>query len=339
MTMKDFVEKCVDGQNLTTEEASAALELIVTGQATESQIAGLLVALKAKGETIDEIVGFARTMRRHAVSVNVDDANAIDMCGTGGDGLGTVNISTIASFVAAGAGVTVAKHGNRSVSSQTGSADLLAALGVKVQVAPEKSEAAINRVGIGFLFAPTFHPAMKHAAKTRGELGFRTIFNMLGPITNPARVKKQVVGAYHTDVASNLAGALSKLDADNACVVHSSDGMDEVSLSGSTSVFEVNGDRSVRRYFVHPEDFGFTRASLAALRGGDSERNAEIAMDVLSGKPSAVRDVVVANAGLGVRVAGRAQNIREGTSLAMESIDSGRALAKLKALIEYTNRA
>jgi anthranilate phosphoribosyltransferase len=339
MTMKEFVEKCIAGENLTTEEASGALELIVTGQATESQIAGLLVALKAKGETIDEIVGFARTMRQHSVKVRVDDADAIDMCGTGGDGLGTVNISTIASFVAAGAGVTVAKHGNRSVSSQTGSADLLAALGVNVQVSPEKAEEAINRIGIGFLFAPTFHPAMKFAAKPRGELGFRTIFNILGPITNPAGVRKQVVGAYHTTVASNLAGALSKLDADCACVVHSSDGMDEVSLSGSTSVFEVNGDRSVRRYFVHPEDFGFMRSSLAALRGGDGRRNAEITLDVLNGKPSVVRDVVVANASLGVRVAGKAKNIREGTSLAMESIDSGKAMAKLQALIEQSNRA
>jgi anthranilate phosphoribosyltransferase len=338
MSMKEYTEKCLAGKNLSAEEAADALEIIITNRATDSQIAGLLVALRAKGETVDEIVGFARTMREHSIKVHLDDPDAIDMCGTGGDGRGTVNISTIASLVVAGAGVTVAKHGNRSVSSQTGSADLLAALGVNVQLTAERAGECVNRTGIGFLFAPTFHPAMKHAAKPRVELGFRTIFNMLGPITNPAGVKKQLIGAYQTTVASNLAGALAKLETGRACVVHSSDGMDEVSLAGSTSVFEVNGDRSVRRYFVHPEDFGFGRMSLEGLRGGDSQDNARIATSVLRGEPSVVRDVVVANASLGIRIAGRANDLRQGTMMAIESIDSGRAMAKLETLVEYSNR-
>ena len=246
--MKKYIETCLAGKSLSETEAAEALELIMTGQVTDSQVAGLLVAIRSKGESVEELVGFARTMRRHAIPIRLDDPDAIDMCGTGGDGLGTANISTIASFVVAGAGVTVAKHGNRSVSSQTGSADLLAALGVNVQAPKDVVERCVNRLGIGFLFAPLFHPAMKHVASARKDLGFRTIFNMLGPITNPAGVRRQVIGTYNQTVASNVASALTRLDTGRASVVHSSDGMDEVSLSGSTTVFDVNGEKTVRRH-------------------------------------------------------------------------------------------
>ncbi|RPJ49585.1 MAG: anthranilate phosphoribosyltransferase, partial [Methanobacteriota archaeon] len=206
--MKTYIEKCLAGEHLSVDEASGALSMIMTGQATDSQIAGLLIALRAKGETVDELVGFARTMREHAVHVHIDDPDAIDMCGTGGDGLRTFNISTVSSFVVAGAGVTVAKHGNRSVSSQSGSADVLMALGVNIQCPPETVQACINRIGIGFFFAPLFHPAMKFAAKPRTELGVRSIFNMVGPLTNPAGVKRQLIGVYQLRITSLLAGAL-----------------------------------------------------------------------------------------------------------------------------------
>ena len=267
--MKTHIEKCLSGEHLTIAEASNALDTIMTGKATDCQIAGLMIALRAKGETVDELVGFARTMRDHSVKISIEDPNAIDMCGTGGDCLGTFNISTIASLVAAGAGVTVAKHGNRSVSSQCGSADVLTALGVNVQCSVETTQACINRIGIGFLFAPQYHPAMKYAAKPRVELGVRSFFNILGPLTNPAGVKRQLIGTYHPQAMHLLAGALQKLSADKACVVHSDDGMDEVTLSGGTKVQEVNGNEQLREYHLQPKDFGFSELTLDGLRGGD----------------------------------------------------------------------
>jgi len=338
MTMKQCIEKCLAGENLTADEASGALELIMTNQATEAQIAGLLIALRAKGETVDELVGFARTMREKSVKVQIDDPQAIDMCGTGGDGLGTFNISTLASLVAAGAGVTVAKHGNRSVSSRSGSADLLSALGVNIQLSPEKAGECINDVGVGFLFAPLFHPAMKYAAKPRTELGVRTIFNMLGPITNPAGVKNQVIGTYESDVASRLAGALSHLLTDRACVLHSDDGMDEVSVSGETTVFEVGSKSLKRKYNLGPGSFGLTARPVGAVRGGSADENAAIARRVLDNERGPYRDVVVANAALGIYVAGKATGLLDATAMAGESIDSGRAGDTLKRLVEFTTR-
>jgi anthranilate phosphoribosyltransferase len=336
--MKTHIEKCLSGEHLTVAEASKALDTIMTGQATDSQIAGLLIALRAKGETVDELVGFARTMREHAVKISIDDPDAIDMCGTGGDGLGTFNISTVASFVVAGAGVTVAKHGNRSVSSQSGSADVLTALGVNVQCATETVQACINRIGIGFLFAQLHHPAMKYAAKPRTELGVRSIFNIVGPLTNPAGVQRQLVGVYNSQVAPILAGALQKLDVEKACVVHSDDGMDEVTLSSGTKVHEVNKNEQSREYHLQPEDFGFTKLTLDSLRGGDKNANAIIALDVLRGGKSSARDVVVANAALGIYVSGKAKTILEGKQKAEESINSGKALEKLQKLIQYTDQ-
>lgn len=335
--MKTHIEKCLAGEHLTVEEASSALSIIMTGRATDAQIAGILIALRAKGETVDELVGFARTMREHGVKLHIEDPNAIDMCGTGGDCSGTFNISTVASFVVAGAGVTVAKHGNRSVSSQSGSADVLTALGVNIQCSAETMQTCINRIGIGFLFAPLFHPAMKHAAKPRMELGVRSIFNMVGPLTNPAGVKRQLIGVYNPQVVPLLAGALQKLGAEKACVVHSDDGLDEVTLSGGTIVYEVNGNEPLKEYRLRPNDLGFPLYSLESLRGGDKNRNAAITLEVLQGKRSPARDVVIANAALGIYIGGNTKTIREGKLKAEESIDSEKALEKLQKLIQSTN--
>jgi len=337
--MKQFIEKCLDGEHLSADEAASALDLIMTNQATDAQIAGLLVALRARGESVSEIVGFARTMRAKAVKICVDDPDAIDMCGTGGDGLGTFNISTVASLVASGAGVTVAKHGNRSVSSRSGSADLLSALGVNIQLSPERTQECVNSVGVGFLFAPLFHPAMKAAGRARTELGIRTIFNMLGPITNPAGVRKQLIGTYHTNVASKLAGALRELSTEKACVVHSDNGMDEVGVSGNTHVFEVNSLGPVRDYAVSPSHFGICEQPASAVQGGSTEENAAIARRVLAGERNPARDVVVANAAFGIYVAGRAKDLKEGSAMAAESIDSGRAAKTLQNLVAFTTQA
>jgi anthranilate phosphoribosyltransferase len=335
--MKSHIEKCLAGEHLTIDEASSALATIMNGQATDVQIAGLMIALRAKGETVDELVGFARTMREHGVKLHIEDLNAIDMCGTGGDCLGTFNISTMASFVVAGAGVTVAKHGNRSVSSQSGSADVLTSLGVNVQCSAETVKSCINSIGIGFMFAPLFHPAMKHAGKARTELGIRSFFNMIGPLTNPAGVKRQLIGVYQSRVVPLLAGALQKLDAEKACVVHSDDGLDEVTLSGGTIVHEVNGNKPLKEYRLQPKDFGFSLYSLENFHGGDKNNNALITREVLQGKKGPARDVVIANAALGIYIGGKAKTIIEGKQKAEESINSGKAFEKLQQLIQYTN--
>lgn len=339
MQMKYYVEKCLAGEELSVEEASSALELIMTNQATDAQVAGLLIALRAKGETVGEIVGFARTMREKSVRITVDDPDAVDIVGTGGDGAGTFNISTVASFVCSGAGVTVAKHGNRSVSSKSGSADVLAALGANIELPPEKVQRCVNTIGVGFLFAPLFHPAMKYAAKPRAELGVRTIFNMLGPITNPAGVTRQVVGAFHRRAASQLAGALKELDADKACVVHSDDGLDEITLTAPTSIFEVERNKEVNTYSVSPGTFGMKTQPAGCMLGGSKEQNAAIALRVLNNEPSPARDVVIANAAFGVYVGGKAATIREATDMAADAVFSGRALKKLNAFLEFTKRS
>jgi anthranilate phosphoribosyltransferase len=338
MTIRHAIEKCLLRQSLTADEAADVLEVIMSGEATESQIAGLLVALRAKGETIDELVGFARTMRARSVRIRVGDPDAIDMCGTGGDGAGTFNISTVASFVVAGAGVTVAKHGNRSVSSRSGSADILSSLGVNIQLPPERVGGCIDDVGIGFLFAPLFHPAMKHAAKPRVELGLRTIFNMLGPLTNPAGVRRQVIGTFREEAVPLLAGALGALGITKACVVHGEGGMDEVTVAGRTSVAEVSGENGRRDYGVTAADFGLPESPAGSFAGGTPEENAAIAMNVLRGGRGSYRDIVLANAALGIFVAGKSPDLPRGTALAAESIDSGRALATLEKLKEHTNR-
>jgi anthranilate phosphoribosyltransferase len=333
--MKLQIEKCLSGSNLTVEESSSALDMILTGHATDAQIGGLLVALRAKGETVDELVGFAQILRERGIQLKIDDEDAIDMCGTGGDGLGTFNISTVSSFVVAGAGVTVAKHGNRSVTSKSGSADVLTALGVNVQCDAQIVQDCINRIGIGFLFAPLFHPAMKHVAKPRMEIGVRSIFNMLGPLINPAGVRRQLIGAYHPIAMQLLAGALRELGAVKACIVHSDDGMDEVTLSGRTGIVELNGF-ALFAYKVQPTDFGLPSHTLDSIQGGDNEANAAIALSVLKGDAGPARDVVVANAAMGLYVAGKAATLPEGKDMAIESIDSGRAMEKLQQLIAMT---
>lgn len=336
--MKQYIEKCLAGVHLTVAEASAAMETVVTGGASDVQIAGLLIALRAKGETVDELLGFARVMRDKAIRVHVDDEDAIDIVGTGGDGLGTFNISTVATFVAAGAGVTVAKHGNRSVSSQCGSADVLMALGVDVQILPAKVEQCINAVGIGFMFAPFFHPAMKAVAKARTELGVRTIFNMLGPLTNPANVKRGLIGTFNSVVAGKLAGVLRRSQMKKAYVVHSDDGMDEIALSGETSVFEIIGESEPSLTKISPSHFAFDVCAVSAISGGTKENNAAISLEVLNKKTGPHRDVVVMNAAAGIYLSGKSQNLDEAKSMAIESIDSGRALQKLKQLVEFTNK-
>ncbi len=339
MIMKPYIEKCLAGEDLTAEEAAGALELIMSNQATDAQIAGLLIAIRAKGETVGEIVGFARTMREHAVRITVDDPDAIDMCGTGGDGKGTFNISTVATLVVAGAGVTVAKHGNRSVSSRSGSADVLAALGVNLQVPAVRVTQCINEVGVGFLFAPLFHPAMKFVAKTRADLAVRTIFNLLGPLTNPAGVRRQLVGTFSDEIASRLAGALSMLGTTHACVVHSDDGLDEVSVLAPTVLFDVDGASGIRQGKLTAAAFGLRPHTSSAAQGGTAEENAELATRILSGEKMPARDIVLVNAALGLVVAGRASGLQDGMARAAESIDSGQAFAKLKRLVEFTATA
>jgi anthranilate phosphoribosyltransferase len=337
--MKYYIEKCLHGEHLTTEEASRALDIIMSGSAADVQIAGLLVALRAKGETIDEIVGFAQTMRSKSIRISVDDSTAIDMCGTGGDGSGTFNISTVASLVAAGAGVTVAKHGNKSVSSRCGSADVLAELGVKIDLSPEKAAESINSIGIGFLFAPMFHPAMKYAGKARTELGIQTIFNILGPLTNPAGVDRQLIGTFNNTTAEKLAHASHSLGSCHVCVVHSKEGVDEVVLSGMTSVHEMRRKHPVKSYEVHAGTFCLPSHVLDGLKSSGKEENARIALQVLNGDLSPARDVVVANAAFGLYVSGKVDTIREGVAAGEESIDSGRALRKLNQLVDFSRTA
>ena len=318
------------------------METVLSGGASEAQIAAFLVALRMKGETVDELVGFARAMRRMAAPVREHLGEAakneplLDTCGTGGDSAGTFNISTIAAFAVAGAGVRVAKHGNRSISSRCGSADLLEYLGIPVAISVERAAAAIRDIGIGFLFAPAMHTAMKHAHAVRTELKMRTVFNLLGPLTNPAGANTQLAGAPSEDAAELIAQALAALDLTRGFVVHGSDGLDEITTTGPTVAFEIR-DGSVRRHFWRPEDFGVPVASAAALKGGDAPANAAIAREVLSGCPGPRRDIVLVNVSAALVAAGKAETFREAMRLAAESIDRGAAMSKLKALAEFSS--
>ena len=339
MLLIDALERVAVGGNLNAPEAQNVMEQILTGQATDAQIAGLLVALRIKGESVEELVGFARAMRANARPVfppghGPASEAIVDTCGTGGDGSGTFNISTAAAFVVAGAGVRVAKHGNRSISSRCGSADVLEVLGINPEHEIELAGRAIEQIGIGFLFAPAVHPAMKHAMRARRELRVRTTFNLLGPLTNPAGASAQVVGVFSADFAERLAQALGQLGVVHAFVVHGRDGLDEISLSGPTLVAELSRGK-VRTYEVTPEDFGLPRAPLSELAGGDAARNAEIIRSVLHGDPGAPRNAVLINASAALVAAGRAQGFQEGVAIAAESIDSGAAAGKLEALIRF----
>jgi anthranilate phosphoribosyltransferase len=336
----------MNGDDLSPVEAELAMEGILCGNVPEPQIAQFLAALRFKGETVDEVVGFATAMRRHAPRIfpqghPMAEEALVDTCGTGGDARGTFNISTATAFVAAGAGVRVAKHGNRSHSSLCGSADVLEEFGARIDLPPERVARCIEEVGIGFLFAPAVHSATRHASKVRRELKIRTVFNLLGPLTNPAGASAQVVGVYDPGVTELMAQALGKLGVKRAFVVHGEDGLDEISLSGETYVSELR-DGAVRGRSVIPEDFGVNRAPLEAIRGGDAKRNVEIICDVLKGQlqvhreSDPRRDIVLANASAALVAAGRAENFREGVRLAADSIDSGAARAKLDQLIAFS---
>ncbi len=335
--MQRTINKLVERQHLESNEAREAMGLIMSNQVTPAQVAAFMTALRMKGETPEEIAGCALAMRDKAVPLSVRRP-VVDTCGTGGDRLGTFNISTTVAFVVAGAGVAVAKHGNRSVSSKSGSADVLEALGVKIDLAPELVERCLAETGIGFLFAPTFHRAMKYAAGPRKELGFRSIFNLLGPLTNPAGAKYQIVGVYQRHLTPVLARALLNIGIQRAMVVHGADGMDEITLTGTTFVSEVR-DGSIRDYQITPEELGLERCTPAELTGGTAEDNAVITKRVLSGEERGPkRQVVLLNAAAALCLCDKAGSLQEGVLLAAEIIDHGLAMAKLEQLISASSR-
>ena len=339
----EAVRALVDRKDLSRIEAAAAMEAIMSGAATDSQIAAFLTALRMKGETVEELIGFAQVMRQKVVKVRTrasevvgatgtDREMLIDTAGTGGDASGTFNVSTATAFVVAGAGLKVAKHGNRSMSSLCGSADVVEALGIKIELSPAKIARCVDEVGIGFLYAPLLHTAMKHVVTVRRETGIRTVFNMLGPLTNPAGANAQVIGVYSEALTELLARALAELGTLRAFVVHGADGLDEISNTGPSRISEVR-EGVVRNSTVRPEDLGLARASIQDLRGGDRAENAEIIRLILSGEVGPRRDIVLMNASAALVVGGRAHDLKEGVSVAARSIDSGCAADKLDGLI------
>lgn len=335
--VKEAIAKVVEKKDLTEDEMASVMREIMEGEATPAQIASIITALRMKGETVDEITGAARVMREKALKVKTTASVIVDTCGTGGDESFTFNISTAAAFVAAGAGLTVAKHGNRSVSSKSGSADVLKSLGVNIEAEVERVEECLDNIGIGFLFAPMMHGAMKHAAPVRREIGIRTIFNILGPLTNPAGAKYQVLGVYRSELTEVLANVLKNLGSTRAFVVSGNDGLDEITLTSETKVSELK-DGKVNTYSIKPEEFGITRCKLFELQGGDPDDNARIIREILKGDKGAKRDVVVLNAAAAIAASGKAKDIKDGIKLAEEAIDSGKALGKLEKLIEITSR-
>jgi anthranilate phosphoribosyltransferase len=333
-----LLQRLLARQDLSVNEAAGAMREIMEGRAAPASIAGLLVGLAMKGESPSELVGFAQTMRDAAVAFDAGGLDVFDTCGTGGDRSGTINVSSAAALVMASYGVPIAKHGNRSVSSRCGSADVLEALGVQVTAPAEIVQRCLREAGIAFLFAPTFHPSMKHAAPTRRELGVRTAFNLLGPLTNPARPRRQLVGVPRPELTELLARALQHLGSERAWVVHGADGLDEISLSGHSKVSECRGG-TVQTFYVHPSDFGLRKAPAAALAGGDAATNAERLREVLAGTHGPLRDVVLLNAGAGLFIAGRAPSVRDGIAGAARAVDEGRAAETLARLVAASNAA
>ena len=338
MNIREAIEKLVNRVDLSEAETIDVMNQIMTGEATPLQVAAFLTALRMKGESVEEITGAARVMREKAHRVDVGSKTVLDTCGTGGDQKGTFNISTTTAFVLAGAGVIVAKHGNRSVSSQSGSADVLSALGVKVDAPKERVEQCIAKIGIGFLFAPLLHEAMKYAVQPRRDIGIRTIFNILGPLTNPAMASHQLIGIYSGELVGMIAHVLRNLGSMCAMVVHGLEGLDEISLCGPTKIAELRHGE-VKEYTVEPEQFGLQRCRLEELRGGSPDQSAVIVRGVLEGKAGPARDVVLLNGGAALYVSGRATTIQDGIRTAAESIDSGKARQKLQQLVEMTNAA
>jgi len=334
--IREAINTLVSGQSLTMEQAAGVMNEIMSGEATPAQFGAFVTALRLKGETVEEIAGMAKVMREKAIRVEVSGP-LVDTCGTGGDGSNSFNISTAAAFVVAGAGLKVAKHGNRSMSSQCGSADVMEALGVKIDLGPEQVGECLEQVGIGFMFAPIFHPAMKHAAAPRRELGIRTVFNILGPLTNPARAQAQVIGVPNEELAEKIALALRRLNCKHALVVHGLNGMDEISISGRSLVWEVRNDLEfVADYHISPEDLGFERVGMEMIKGGTPQENAEILRRVLKGKRGPQRNVVLMNAAAALVAGDRAESLQEGAKLAAKAIDSGQAWEKLERLIEIS---
>ena len=335
--IKEAISKIVDGFDLTCKEMVACMNEIMTGAASAAQIAGFIVALRLKGETVEEITGAAMVLREKAIRIDAGGEIIVDTCGTGGSGTNAFNISTTAAFVVSGAGLKVAKHGNRGISSQCGSADVLKGLGVNIDIAPLEVEICIKKIGIGFLFAPLFHGAMKYAIGPRREIGVRTIFNILGPLTNPSGANCQVLGVYRDDLTEVMANVLKNLGAKRALIVHGADGLDEVTITGKTKVSELK-NKKVKTFSVKPQDFKIRKASLQDIRGGSIEDNVRIIREVLEGKKGPKQDVVILNAAAALLAGGLAEDFKKGIKLAGESIASGKALDKLNKLIEFTNK-
>ena len=335
--IKDAISTLVGGKSLSMEQAASAMAEIMDGQVTPAQFGAFVTALRMKGETSEEIAGMARVMRDKAIPVHADGP-LVDTCGTGGDNASTFNISTAAAFAAAGAGLKVAKHGNRAASSQCGSADVLEALGVKIDLTAEQVETCLSQAGIGFMFAPSFHPAMKYAGAPRREIGVRTVFNILGPLTNPAHAQAQVLGVAESSLTEKMAVVLRLLGCRHALVVHGEDGLDEITISGKTQVRELEGDH-IRMYTIGPEDFGFSRVELDSIRGSSAKENAALVRSILAGAKGPRRDVVLMNAAAAIVAGGLARGLPEGAKLAAESIDSGRALEKLDRLVRVSQGA
>jgi len=342
--MNEQLRAVAEGQTLSRAAAEEAMHLLMRGESDPDLIAAFLIGIRARGETVDELVGFTRVMREYAVAVDLDDPHAIDVCGTGGDGSGTFNISTAAALVCAGAGVQVAKHGNRSISSKCGSADVLEALGVRVDLEKAGVERCLKEAGIAFIFAPLFHPAMKHVMPVRRKLGVRTFFNILGPLCNPAGVRRQLVGAFSEETARVIAAILSELDADHVISVHSADGLDEISLAGESMLFEferrnpANGN-GARGRTISPEDHRLRRARVEDLTGGDARHNADLIRRVLTGEPGPRRDVVVLNAAYALSTSGKFDSLDNCLTAARESIDHGAASGVLQKLITASRNA
>ena len=332
----EATDKIIQKTDLTSEEMESVMTEIMTGNAPTESIVSFLNALSAKGETIDEITSAARVMRSHAVKITAKEEIILDTCGTGGDKKDTFNISTAVAFVIAGCGITVAKHGNRAVSSCCGSADILEAVGVNINIAPEKIERCLNEIGVGFLFAPNMHPAMKHAMAARKEIGKRTIFNILGPLTNPAGATHQLIGVFSSHLAPLLAQAAGNLGVKHVLVAHGKDGLDEITTADKTMISEFSAGK-VNNYEISPVDFGFRLVNPEDLEGGSVHDNVQIMLEVLNSRPGPARDIVVINSAAGLYAADRVSSIKEGINTAVESIDSGKALTKLALLRELSN--
>jgi anthranilate phosphoribosyltransferase len=333
--IKEAIKKLVEKESLTVDEASAVMEEIMSGEATPSQLASFITALRMKGETADEIIGLAKTMRAKAIPVAFEQPS-LDTCGTGGVCAGTFNISTTAAFIAAGAGIRVAKHGNRAMSSCCGSADVLEALGVKIELNAEQVAQCIEEAGIGFMFAPAFHPAMKYAAATRREIGIRTVFNILGPLTNPAGAKYQVLGVPSDGLVKKLAIVLKGLGCEHALVVHGEDGIDEFTITGQTHICEVNNG-AIECYYVKPEDFGLQKDTVGSLKGGNAQENARLLRRILDGEKIPQRNIVLMNAAAALVAGNKTTDLADGVRLAAEIIDNGFAKNKLEQMIKVSN--